>query len=94
MGGELGVSVLRNHQSVYVVVVIYYDFPVGCEVDVTFTTPEGVLLCKCETCDTVLAVYSLLAFPKTPMSSDGYLPVVAGFRKRRRQHGQSRANCY
>ena len=93
MGGELGVSVLRYHQSVYVVVVIYYDFPVGCEVDVTFTTPEGILLCKRETCNTVLAIYSLFAFPKPSVGSNGYLAVVAGFGKRGREHGESRADC-
>ena len=83
MGSQLGVSVLGYDEPVNVVIVIDYDFPVGGEVNVTFTAPEGVLLCKCETRDTVLAVYSLLSCPKSPVGSDGYLTVVTGFGERR-----------
>ena len=93
MGSQFRISVLSYHQSVYVVIMIDYDFPVGCKVDVAFTTPKGILLCKRKTCNTVLAVYSLFAFPKPSMGSNGYLTIVTGFGKRGREHGKSRADC-
>ena len=81
MRRKLGIAVLSYHQTFDVVVVIDYDFSVSGEMDVAFAAPESIVLSEGEACDTVLTVNGLLAFPKTPVGSNGYLPLVVNFRK-------------